>query len=184
MAGMKVAVLLAPGFEEIEAMTPIDFLRRAGIQVVVTGVGECLIEGSHGIKVQADVTIDELREDFDGVVVPGGMPGSANLAASDDVSAFIRNLHTKGKLIASICAAPAVVLGPLGILEGRKATGHPTTMDELNRYAETSEERVVKDGSVITSRGAGTAAEFSLAVIAYLAGEQAAAQVQTATLQK
>ena len=184
MAGIKVAVLLAPGFEEVEAMTPIDFLRRAGIQVVVTGVGGGLIEGSHGVKVQVDVTSDELTDDFDGVVVPGGMPGSANLAASEDVSAFIRKLNRKGKLIASICAAPAVVLAPLGILEGKKATCYPASADELKKFADFREERVVKDGNVITSRGPGTAAEFSIKVISYLAGEKPAHKIHIETLQE
>jgi len=184
MAGKKVAVLLAPGFEEVEAVTPIDFLRRAGIQVVVTGIGGGLIEGSHGIKIQADVTLDELTYDFDGVVVPGGMPGSSNLAGSEKVADFIRMLFEQGKLIASICAAPGVVLAPLGILDGKKATCHPSIADELKKHAEVSEERVVIDGTVITSRGPGTSAEFSLEIISYLAGEETARTINAATLQK
>ena len=179
----KAAVLLAPGFEEVEAATPIDFLRRAGLDVIVAGVGETSIEGAHGLTFLADTTVEELSPDLDAVVVPGGMPGAANLAASSAVGALIKGMFTRGKLVASICASPAVVLSPLGVLEGKKTTCYPGFEKDLT-CGTFSEERVVHDGNVITSRGPGTAAEFSLKIIEYLSGEQAARGIHEATLQK
>ena len=179
----KVAVLLAVGFEEVEAATPIDFLRRAGFDVTVAGVGGTSIEGAHGLTFQTDTKVTKLSSDLDAVVVPGGMPGATNLAASEEVNALIRKLFKEGKLVASICASPAVVLSPLGILEGKKATCHPSAVKDL-KCGTISEERVVHDGNVITSQGPGTAAEFSIKIVEYLAGENAAQELHRRTFQK
>jgi 4-methyl-5(b-hydroxyethyl)-thiazole monophosphate biosynthesis len=179
----KVVVLLAPGFEEIETATPIDFLRRAGFEVTVAGVGGKSIKGSHDLVFLADEDVAALGADFDALVVPGGMPGAANLAASDIVRELIRKVFDDGKLVASICASPAVVLSPLGILDGKKATCHPQYEKDL-KCGSFSEERVVHDGNVITSRGPGTAAEFSIKIVEYLAGEDKAQELHRNTLQK
>ncbi len=176
-------LLLAPGFEEVEAVTPADFLRRAGIEVRLVGIGGRLIEGGHGIHVQADLEIGELPAEVKGVIVPGGAAGAANIAASPEAMALIRRLHEQGRLVAAICAAPAVVLAPAGVLRGRRVTGFPGTEDRLTggRFVRN---RVVVDGNLVTSRGPGTAAEFALKLIELIAGREKALEVHRRTLQK
>lgn len=179
----KTALLLAEGFEEVEAVTPIDFLRRAGIDVIVAGIGGTIIKGAHGLPVMADTAIEALPDDLDGVVIPGGLPGANNIAASSEAQELIRTLHGRGALVAAICASPAFVLGPLGVVEGKKATCYPGCEADL-QGAVFSEDRVIRDGNVITSRGPGTAAEFSVEIIRYLEGEKTAVGVFEQTLMK
>jgi len=180
----RAVVFLAEGFEEVEAVTPIDFLRRAGIEVITAGVGGASIQGAHGIRIQTEKNIEDLSMDnFDGIVIPGGMPGAANLAAAPKVSQLLRDASEAGKMIAAICASPAVVLSPAGLLKGKSATCYPGFEKDLV-CGSFVEERVVIDGSIITSRGPGTAAEFAVKIIEYLAGADAAKEVFTATLQK
>lgn len=179
----RVALLLAEGFEEVEAVTPIDFLRRAGIKLTTAGINGTVIKGAQGVSLTADMKIEDLPSDLDGVVIPGGLPGASNIAASEVAGTIIRTLFDEGCLVASICAAPAFVLAPLGILEGKKATCYPGYEGDLSG-AVFSEERVVADGNVITSRGPGTAAEFAVEIIRYLSGSDAAEEVFNQTLQK
>lgn len=182
----KVAVLLAEGFEEVEAATPIDFLRRAEIEVTVTGVTGEKVAGARNVTLVADQGISEImknRDDYDGVIIPGGMPGAENIAASEDAKGFIKTMYDAGKLVAAICAAPAVVLGPLGVLQGKQATCYPGFEEKFTNVT-FKPKRVVIDGNIITSRGPGTAAEFSLEIIRYLAGKEAAEKIRSATLQK
>ena len=172
----KACILLAEGFEEVEAVTPIDYLRRAGIEVRILGLGGRTIGGSHGIRIVADAAIEEsaATETYDAVIVPGGMPGAAHLAESRDVVALIRRHYAAGEIIAAICAAPAVVLhGACGILEGKRFTGFPGTEGTV-KGGLPIDENVVVDGNLITSKGAGTAGEFAVAVIKALLGEAAA----------
>jgi 4-methyl-5(b-hydroxyethyl)-thiazole monophosphate biosynthesis len=178
-----IAVLLADGFEEVEAVTPIDFLRRAGVEVIVTGVDTEEPQGARGVVIRTDSLIGDLSEELDGVVLPGGMPGAENLAASKEVQVLTERLFTAGKLVASICAAPAVALGKYGILKGRRFTCYPGFETRVTEGTFV-EERVVVDGNLITSRGPGTAAEFSIAVIDYLVDSDSAKKVFTTTLQK
>lgn len=181
----RVAVLLADGFEEVEAVTPIDFLRRAGVDVAVAAVDGSKAVGSHGIGVEADVSLAELSaRSLDGVVLPGGMPGAANLAKSRQVQRLINDLLADGRLVAAICAAPAKVLAPMGVLDGKRATCFPGDEKEFGPAVEFSEDRVVRDGNIITSRGAGTAAEFSEELIRYLLGDEPAVEVHRRTVQK
>ena len=181
----KAIVLLANGFEEVEAVTPIDFLRRAGIQVVTAGVGGEKITGAHDVKMLADVDVKKAGADYDAVVIPGGMPGASNIAASKEADAIIRNFFEKGKLVAAICASPAVVLAPKGILKGKNATCYPGFEKDLTAAgASFLESRVVRDGNLITSRGPGTAAEFAFEIIGYLLGPEAAKPIIEGTLQK
>jgi 4-methyl-5(b-hydroxyethyl)-thiazole monophosphate biosynthesis len=177
------ALLLAPGFEEVEAVTPADFLRRAGVEVRLVGVGGRLVAGNHGIVLQADTTLEEMAaaEEPEGVILPGGMPGAANLAASPEVLSLIRRLHAQGRLVAAICAAPAVVLEPAGVLAGRRATCFPGFEDRL-ATARFSAGRVVVDGNVVTSRAAGTAAEFAEKLVELIAGRAKALEVHRRTL--
>lgn len=187
----KVILLLADGFEEIEALTPVDFLRRAGAEVLMSSIGESrTVTGSHGIPVLADRGLSELASEgilrsdlWDAVLVPGGMPGASNVAASEEAGAFLKDMASRGKLVAAICAAPAVVLGSLGILEGKRFTCYPG-MENRVRGASWSDERVVADGAVITSRGPGTAAEWAIEIIRFLAGDAMAEKIAADTLQR
>jgi 4-methyl-5(b-hydroxyethyl)-thiazole monophosphate biosynthesis len=182
----KVIVFLAEGFEEVEAVTPIDYLRRAGIEVTIAAVNKgSIVKGSHGIQVVPDASLDDLSgngklkpSSWDAVVVPGGLPGADNLAASKPVGDFLKGMAEAGKVVAAICASPARVLAPLGLLEGKKFTCYPNEEKNISPSAltgaEWKEDRVVVDGNLITSRGAGTAGEFACAIIGKLvSGEEA-----------
>jgi len=175
---MKTAcVLLADGFEEVEAVTPIDYLRRAGVEVKTLGVTGKTIAGSHGVKIEADAGSEGFAKDFDCVVVPGGGRGASNIAASPQAVFLIKRHFDSGKLVAAICAAPAVVLhGACGIVRGRRFTCYPG-LEAKVEGADFSADRVVVDGNLITSRGAGTAGEFSQAIVAALVGEDAAREL-------
>jgi 4-methyl-5(b-hydroxyethyl)-thiazole monophosphate biosynthesis len=178
-------VLLAEGFEEVEAITPIDYMRRAGIDVTVAAIGKNLsVKGARGITVIADDTLQELvriekadAASWDAVVIPGGMPGAANIAASKEASALIREMAAAGKLVCAICASPVIVLAPLGLLSGRKFTCYPGMEEKVEASvratgATWTDEHVVIDGNFITSRGAGTAGEFAIAIITQLLGKE------------
>ena len=186
----KIVALLAEGFEEVEAVTPIDYLRRAGVEVTVAAAGRKageknpLVRGSHGIAVMADTSLADLIKmkktvpaEWDGVVIPGGLPGADNLAASKEAGAFIMEMAREGKLICAICAAPARVLSPLGLLAGKQFTCFPGEEERViaagsaSAGAKWKQDRVVIDGNFITSRGAGTAGEFACAIIGKLLGE-------------
>jgi 4-methyl-5(b-hydroxyethyl)-thiazole monophosphate biosynthesis len=174
----KALVFLAEGFEEVEAVTPIDYLRRAGVEVTTVSIGQAAqVLGSHGIPVNADNVLADLEKQgrlesagWDAVVLPGGGRGADNLAASAAVGGFVTAMARAGKLVCAICASPAVVLAPLGLLRGRNFTCFPG-MEERVSGASWKEDRVVVDGSLVTSRGAGTAGEFAVAVIGKLLGE-------------
>jgi len=175
-------VLLADGFEEVEAVTPIDYMRRAGIEVHILGVTGKTVSGSHGIKIEATLGAEGFSRDFDCVVVPGGGRGAANIAASPSAVYLVKRHFVAGKLVAAICAAPAVVLhGACGILKGKRFTGFPGTEAKVEG-ASFSEERVVEDGNLITSRAAGSAGEFAHAIVRALEGEHAAAKLATEVL--
>ncbi|MBE5997668.1 MAG: DJ-1/PfpI family protein [Lachnospiraceae bacterium] len=170
----KTAIMIANGCEEIEALTAVDLLRRAGIGIdMVSITAQKNVKGSHGICFETDLTIEEFDPDaYDGVILPGGMPGTKNLGESAKVTETVRSFREQGKLTAAICAAPTV-FGACGILEGRKAACYPGLEDKLTG-ADVKYDDVVKDGSVITSRGMGTAIPFALALIAYFLGEDEA----------
>ena len=182
-----VAVLLAQGFEEVEAVTPIDFIRRADIPVTVVGVGGREITGGHAITINADTTIEEfvpkLEElSLQAVVLPGGMPGAGNLADSPLVSRLLRYHWTGNGLVAAICAAPAVILEPLGILQNKKYTCYPSFADDVNS-GEYQQKPVVVDGQLITARAAGSAAQFAGAIIANICNKKKSKQIMEATCQ-
>ncbi len=167
----KVLVPLAPGFEEIETITVVDILRRAGAQVVLAATEEGPIEGSRGVYVVPDTLIDQVDDrDFDLVVLPGGQPGTANLQKNETVKSIIKNMHQSKKQVAAICAAP-IVLQSAGILKNVVATSHPSVQDQLHEI-DYSEERVVVDGRIITSRSPGTALEFALKLVEILFGRE------------
>jgi 4-methyl-5(b-hydroxyethyl)-thiazole monophosphate biosynthesis len=166
----KVIILLADGFEEVEAVTPIDYLRRAGLELTVAAIGRGRgVTGSHGIRIDADATLGDLAgEAWDAVLLPGGMPGAANLAASGETGALLKEMAAAGKWVTAICASPALVLAPLGLLEGRRFTCYPGMETKVGGSARWSEDPVVRDGNIITSRGAGTAAQWAVEIISSL----------------
>ena len=172
-----VYVFLAEGFEEMEALAPIDLLRRVGVEVTTVGVGGKLIKGAHGVGFTADSDGEGLDfSDVGCVVLPGGMPGTTNLDASPMVEACLMKAAEKNALIAAICAAPSV-LGHKGLLKGKNATCFPGFEEDLLGAAHTGAP-VEKDGNIITARGAGVALDFALALVAELKGETAAKELR------
>jgi len=177
----KVAVILADGFEEVEAMAVIDILRRAEITVAVAGLHAGHVESARNVKVIPDTGIDAIDVDrFDMIVLPGGQPGSDNLNADQRVKDLVRQFHDKGKLTAAICAAP-YVLANAGVLDGKKATAYPTYEKRLGG-AQYVDENVVADGCVLTSKGPGTALQFGIAIVEMLAGPEMAEAIKEAML--
>jgi 4-methyl-5(b-hydroxyethyl)-thiazole monophosphate biosynthesis len=174
---MNVVIVLAPGFEEIEALTIVDVLRRAGISVLLAGIVEPPITGGHGVRVMPDISIDEIT-DYDALVLPGGNPGYINLEQDQRVLKLIRAAHAAGKYIGAICAAPHV-LGVAGIMEGATATCYPGI--EIPG-AQRVEERVVRHGTIITSQGPGTAIDFSIDLVEVLTTKKNAQEVRRALL--
>lgn len=176
-----IYMFLANGFEEVEALCPLDLLRRAGLAVTTVGVGGDMILGSHGIAVQADIP-DTLYRDSkpEMIILPGGMPGTRHLDESKSVDAALRAAESCGAYLAAICAAP-MVLGKRGYLEGREATCFPGFEEHL-LGATLSEKRVVRDGRIVTAAGMGVALEFGLALVALLKGEDAADALRRAVL--
>ena len=172
---MKVLVPLAEGFEEIEAMTVVDVLRRAGIKVITAGMPGTIVQGSRNVKVIADVKIDDVSEkDFDALVLPGGSPGYTNLSKSQTIKKMIVSFNKERKLVAAICGAPTC-LAEAGILTNVKATVYPGLEKLLPKPRNAS---VLVDGNVITSQGPGTAMEFALTIVGYLAGRETMAKVK------
>ncbi len=177
-----VIVFLADGFEEIEALSTVDILRRCDIEVKTVSITERkTVMGTHAIGVVADMTIHEIAEMCpEAVVLPGGLPGSDYLQESPEVSQLLCRQNESGRLIAAICAAPKV-LGAAGILRDKTATSYPGFEKEL-LGAQYSEERVVKDANIITSRGAGTAHDFAFAIAEQLGAVEQAQKVRKAML--
>lgn len=170
----KVYVFLAEGFEEIEGLTVVDILRRAGIETVMVSIGtnRC-VRGSHGITVEADILFEEVeREEALMYVLPGGMPGTRHLAEHKGLMALLVQEAQAGKKLAAICAAPGV-LGELGLLNGQKASCYPGFEEKLTG-AIVSEDAVSVSGNFTTSRGMGTAIPFALALTEQLAGRETA----------
>ena len=165
-----VLVYLAPGFEEIEAVTIIDLLRRADIDVTVAGLEEGAVTGSHGISIQSDVYYENINPDeFDYMVLPGGQPGTNNLKKNLKVIDSLKKFYNENKLIGAICAAPTV-LQEAGILNGKRVTSYPSEQNVFYTSIYQSS-AVVKDDNIITSRGVGTAIDFALDLIGEIKGE-------------
>ena len=168
-----ICVFLANGFEEVEALTPVVFLRRCELDVKMVGVSGPVAVGSHGIAVACDLVAEELDlSQVEAVILPGGMPGTLNLEASDVVHQAVQACYDRGQIVAAICAAPSV-LGHMGLLEGKKAVCFPGFEDQL-LGAEYQDAPVVRDGNIITSKGAGTASQFAFALAeAFCSAERA-----------
>jgi 4-methyl-5(b-hydroxyethyl)-thiazole monophosphate biosynthesis len=179
----KALVFLASGFEEIETVTIVDVLRRAGVEVTVAGLAPNVTEGKHGMKIVPDKSIDDVTvEDFDAFVVPGGNPGYKNLRKDPRVIAMVKKAFNSNKIVAAICAGPTV-LSDAGILEGKACTIYPGMDEELEKGGgKPKHDIVVVDGNIITSRGPATALPFALKLAEKLAGKQAAEAVSKKTL--
>ena len=175
----KIYMFLAEGFEEVEAVTPADLLRRAGADVVLVSVtGNRVVRGSHGIALEADCLFEEAGEALSEAgwyVLPGGMPGTKNLAAHEGLAALLRGAQERGTGIGAICAAPTVP-GGLGLLKNVKAACYPGNEEKLD-CREISFEEAVADGMVVTSRGAGTAVPFALKLIEVIFGQEEADRI-------
>lgn len=172
----RVVVPLASGFEEIEAVTVIDILRRAGIEVTVAGLTEGPVKGRCGIQLVPDGLLDRVSAaDFDMVVLPGGAGGTDHLKKDPRIHHLLREMEKSGKYTSAICAAPTV-LSAAGMIGGKRLTSHPTVKDGLSG-AVYSEERVVIDGNLVTSRAPGTAMEFAFTLVEILEGPEKAKEV-------
>ena len=180
-------IFLAPGVEEVEATATVDALRRASIDVVTVAVGDNLqIKGATCQTLVADSLISEINaDDADWIIIPGGDPGAQNLAANSELKQIVLNHFRKNGRIASICAGPAVVLAPLGVLKGKKATCYPGLGDAINsnggKYVE---QTVVIEPGLITSEGPGTTLPFAIEIIRATKGNQVAESIETGMLVK
>lgn len=179
----KVLVLLADGFEEVEALTPVDYLRRIGIDVVMVSINKDLkVKGSHGIEVLANKTLDEIQGiiNYRGIIIPGGMPGASNLRDDERVIELVQNFNSEGKMVAAICAGP-IVLQKAGILKNRKVTSYPGFEVEL-KDSIYKKDIVVQDGNIITARGPATAVYFTIKIAEHLKGEEKGKEIKKAIL--
>ncbi len=180
----KVAIILANGFEEIEGLTVVDLLRRADISIDMVSIsGSKKVTGAHHISVEADYLFEDYSfEALDMIVLPGGMPGTKHLLAHYELNEKLKEFHKNAKVLAAICAAPSV-LGQAGILNGKKAVCYPGFEEKL-LGANVCYDEVITDGTVITSRGLGTAIPFSLAIITYLCGKEVAEEISKSIIYK
>ncbi|MCI8422962.1 MAG: DJ-1/PfpI family protein [Lawsonibacter sp.] len=177
-----VYILLAPGFEEAEALVPADLLRRAGLDVVLVGVEGALVPGGHQITVQTDCCLDQISLDqAEMVILPGGGVGVSKLGENSAVEALVRQTAARGIPLAAICAAPTL-LGRWGLLKGRRAVCYPGMEDGLTEAQALREESVVRDGAFFTGRAAGSAFDFGLLLVEALAGPEKAREVQKAVV--
>lgn len=174
-------VLLAQGCEELEAVTVVDLLRRAGVEVVTAGLDDQLVKASRGTVLKPDAALDQvLRREFDMVVLPGGLPGADNLAADRRVMDLLVRMAKEGKYTCAICAAPTV-LAKAGLLEGKRATGYPGMLEGMHLpHTSVTGEAVEWDERVITSRGPGTAMDFALTMVEALMDSQTRQKVEKA----
>lgn len=173
----KAGIFLAEGFEEIEGLTVVDILRRAGVETVMIGISDAVkVTGAHGISVETDMPLSETNgEEFDMLVLPGGMPGTRNLGACDRLLDILQKADEEKRGIAAICAAPSV-LGDMGLLNGKKAVCYPGFEERLTG-AEVLYDAFVTDGHITTSRGMGTAIPFALELTARLCGKETADRI-------
>lgn len=173
----RAAVFFGTGYEEIEALTVVDILRRAEVETIMVSVtDEKSVTGSHDIEVRMDAVIDEVDfEQIDVIVLPGGMPGTKKLEACESLMSQVDAFVSRNKIVAAICAAPSI-LGHRGILRGKQACSYPTFESHLEG-AEVLHEPAVTDGNIITGRGMGTAIPFGLAILEKLRGKEAAEQM-------
>ncbi|CAK7065768.1 DJ-1 family glyoxalase III [Tissierella sp.] len=181
----KVILFLAEGFEEVEALTVVDYLRRKDINVDTVSITEDNeVKGAHEIVVLADKTINDIKDidDYDAVIIPGGLPGATNLRDNDKVIDVVKKINENGKLTAAICAGP-IVLERAGIIKDKEITSYPGFEDDLKNGVYI-EKNVVRDGNIITARGPALAVDFAIEIIRYLLGEEKAEELKKDILYK
>lgn len=192
-----IAVFFADGFEEIEALSPVDYLRRAKLNVITVGVkgksfdDTMIVTSSHNIPIVMDMTLDSYLDKYrentpDCIVCPGGSVGADNLAATKELLAHIEKTYDDGKLITAICASPAVVLGKTKVLAGKKWTCYPgmeteANEDYINKY---SNEIFITDGKLVTGRGPGASEQFAMEIVRILAGQETYEQIKKGSQQR
>jgi len=194
---MKAAVFFADGFEDIEALSPVDYLRRANIEVVTVGVkgkpfnNTMIVTSSHNVPMIMDMTLDTYlslykNETPDCIVCPGGSVGADNLAATPELLAHIEKVYDDGKLITAICASPAVVLGKTKVLAGKKWTCYPGMENEANKdyVSDYSNEVFITDGKLVTSRGPGASEQFAMEIVRILAGQETYEKIKKGSQQR
>ncbi|MBF0176106.1 MAG: DJ-1/PfpI family protein [Magnetococcales bacterium] len=179
----RVLVPLAQGCEEMEAVTLIDLFRRAGIEVVSAGLDDQPVKASRGVVLLPDTTLDQvIDQEFDLIVLPGGLPGTERLNQDPRIKSLLQKMAASGKYVAAICAAPSV-LAHAGLLQGRQATGYPGVLEKMSIPSlSILDTPVVTDGTIVTSRGPGTALVFALDLIEKLAGLDKRLEVAKALL--
>ncbi len=184
MSGKKrVLLLLAPGYEELEAVTVVDILRRAGVEVVMAGLEEGPVSSAREVKIIPDATLDEVvEEDFDLIVLPGGLDGTERLAGDKRVNTLLKKQLEKGRAVGAICAAPTL-LDRAGLASGKRLTCHPICQKDI-KDAALEGERVVQDGILITSQAPGTAMEFAFKLVEFLEGPKRVEEVNKGVLAK
>ena len=177
-----IYMFLANGFEEVEALAPLDMLRRAEIEIKTVGIGAKTVVGAHNIPIVADITDSEFSdyESIDMIILPGGMPGTLNLDQSDTVHKAIRAAINSNAYIGAICAAP-MILGKMGLLNGKKAVCYPG-FEEYLKGAEISDQKVVSDGKIITAKGMGAAVEFGLLLVEAIKDKATAKKLRRSTI--
>ncbi len=193
---MKIAVFLAPGFEEIEAFTVVDYLRRAGQDVITVSVPSqssteitSVVEGAHGISVFADQILRDFEESLgnsllDAIYFPGGMPGASNLAACSYLVSLVQKMSENKKIVAAMCASPAVVLPQTGILAERKWTCYPGMNEKISDGTHIADVPFVFDKNLLTGRGPGTAEQFAMEFVRIVAGEEVAQKIKIGSCQR
>ncbi len=174
----KVIILLADGFEEIEAITCIDLLRRAELKITVASLGNLEVKGSHQIKIKADKALKENNFNYAACVLPGGMPGAKNIAASEKAKKLINKINTEKRIIAAICASPAIVLAPMGLLDNKKATCYPGMQEYFSKSTIYQNKKVVVDKNIITGQGPAAAFIFALKIIEKLSGKERSEKIK------
>lgn len=178
----RAFICIADGFEEVEAVTPLDYLRRAGIETILVGVDRKTIRSARNVSISTDTILEDVYNHSDTVslvVLPGGMQNSKTLGSSEKLRVFVSKVYKQGGLIGAICAAPVFTLGAWGLLDGKQFTCYPG-METMIQGGLFTDKRVVRDGQIITSYSAGSAEEFSFALIEQLCGTAAAEQLRKA----
>lgn len=175
-----VYLLLEDGFEMCEALTPVDILRRGGVEVMTVGVQKREVTSSHGVKIVADIDFSDISfSDMEMLIIPGGQPGVDNLWENEDVRKLVSDVSERGIKISAICAAP-IILSRLGILEGKESVCYPSYGEELSCKKYLADTGVARDGDIITGRAAGDALDFSFEILKVLRGDKAILEVKHA----
>jgi protein deglycase len=178
----SAVVLLDNGFEDIEALTPVDILRRGDVNCIIASVDDSLYKSSsRNTTIKTDDTLKNIDPDkYEALILPGGIPGATNLRDNENVIDLVKKFYSKGKIVAAICAAP-IVLKKAGIIDGKKVTSNPGFKDELGKV-DYKEDLVVQDGNIITSRGAATSIYFAFKILENITDESTVKRVEKSTV--